>query len=68
MANEFRLYIVCPACSGSAVALLNREQEENEEAQPCPRCEIVNEDDPLGPVDFDGLRHIYYGHISKTDE
>lgn len=67
MANDFRLWVVCPVCDGTAVALLNRELHDGEDVQPCQMCEL-DEGNPIGPADFDGLRHIYYGRIEKIDD
>lgn len=64
MADQFRLYILCPACGGTG--LLNWGSSPSQGGtHECPRCQD-DEGNPLGPQVFDGKRHVYKGYFEEV--
>lgn len=66
MADKFRFYILCPCCGGSGEVCWGSSPTEPGMCT-CPVCKD-DPKNPLGPVVFDGLRHIYYGRFEEVEE
>jgi len=66
MADKLRFYQPCPSCSGTG--LLNWGASPSEGGtKECPTCK-TDEGSPLGPVVFDGLRHVYVGRFEEVED
>jgi hypothetical protein len=65
MADELRLYVVCPTCNGTGVVQWGTAPCEPGPRE-CPTCKDARGD--LAPVVFDDLRHIYVGRIQEIDD
>lgn len=66
MADELRLYTVCPTCGGSGKVPWGTAPEQPGEVD-CPTCADAP-GNPIGPKVYDGLRHIYTGRVQEIDD
>lgn len=64
MADKLRYYIVCDTCGGTGLVNWGTTPTQGG-TQTCPTC-IDDPENPLGPVVFDGLRHIYAGRFVEV--
>ena len=66
MADQFRFYVLCPSCGGTG--LLNWGASPSQGgSHTCPTC-ADEEGNTLGPVEFDGLRHVYAGRFEEVED
>jgi hypothetical protein len=66
MADKFRFYIICDTCGGTGLVPWGESPSQGGN-QTCPTCED-DPGNPLAPVVFDGLRHIYAGRFEEVEE
>jgi hypothetical protein len=66
MADKFRFYILCPSCSGTGLLTWGTDPQTPGTTE-CPTCkdDIGN---PLAPVVYDGLRHVYGGRFEEVED
>jgi hypothetical protein len=65
MADKLRLYIPCPSCGGTGFLTIGTSTTESGN-QECPTCKPNGA--PLGPVEYDGLRHVYAGRFEEIED